>query len=222
MAPTPENPANAPTPPEPPWGAAAGSLSLLVVEPHRATRDALAALLRREGHRVEVAEDPEAVATLLFRPPGAAAAPPFDLVICDPGRVGGTGTAMLERFAAVHILPAAPVLALSGHGAEADVAAGLAEGYRVYLVKPVSAGQLLAGIAAALAPRAAPLHALPMAHATSATDQVHRDEHQTDRHGGGGGEQGPPTGAAHTVGEGVDGDGGRAGHPGEGADRDGG
>lgn len=159
MTPTPETPSNAPTPPETPWDVPAGSLSLLVVEPHRETRDALARLLRRCGHRVEAVADPEAVATLLFRPPGAAAAPPFDVVICDPGRVGGTGTAMLARFAAVRVPPApagrqTPVVAFSGHGSEADMAAGLAEGYSVYLAKPVSVEQLLAGIARAIAPGA--------------------------------------------------------------------
>lgn len=34
------------------------------------------------------------------------------------------------------------------------MAAGLTEGYRVYLVKPVSVEQLLAGIARAIAPEA--------------------------------------------------------------------
>lgn len=159
MTPTPENPTNVPAPRETPRDVPAGSLRLLVVEPHRETRDALAHLLRRQGHRVEAVADPEAVATLLSRPPGATAAPPFDLVICDPGRVGGTGTAMLARFAAVRVPPASgarqtPVLAFSGYGAEADVTAGLVEGYSVYLVKPVSVEQLLAGIARAIAPEA--------------------------------------------------------------------
>jgi PAS domain S-box-containing protein len=110
-------------------------LSILLVEDHADTADAVADLLRDLGHRVEVAGS---VAAAL-----AAAGPRIDLVISDLGLPDGSGLDLMRALKASHGLRG---IALSGYGTEEDRRQSEAAGFTAHLTKPVSLDTLLAEI----------------------------------------------------------------------------
>ncbi len=116
------------------------SRTIVVVEDEAPIADAVAARLRSEGHRVEIACDgPSGVALIERIHP--------DLVVLDvmlPGFDGLEVCRMIQRDRWV------PVLMLTARDSEADLVIGLAVGADDYLTKPFSARELAARVAALL------------------------------------------------------------------------
>lgn len=113
---------------------------VLVVEDERAIADAVAARLRAEGFRVELAGDgPGAVrATRDFRP---------DAVVLDVMLPGFDGLEVCRRIQAENPVP---VLMLTARGDETDLLVGLAVGADDYMAKPFSMRELSARVHALL------------------------------------------------------------------------
>jgi PAS domain S-box-containing protein len=130
-------PRAAPEPAAPKLGTAPGpALRILLVDDHRDTAEALAMVLSQRGFRVTLAHS---IASALER-----AAEGFDVLISDLGLPDGTGRDLARRLAEQGPLRA---IAVSGYGADSDVAASREAGFRAHLVKPVEPGQLLKVIA---------------------------------------------------------------------------
>jgi two-component system, OmpR family, response regulator len=110
-------------------------LRVLVVEDRPESAAALALLLRRSGHEVEVAPDgPAALDAVQARPP--------DVVLLDIGLPGLDGWEVSRR------LPGDPagkrplLIALTGLGREADRRRSEEAGIDLHLLKPVDPGWL--------------------------------------------------------------------------------
>jgi DNA-binding response OmpR family regulator len=113
---------------------------ILVVEDERTIADSVAARLRAEGFRVDLAHDgPGAVAR-------AEAAPP-DLVVLDIMLPGFDGLEVCRRIQARR---PTPVLMLTARDDENDLLVGLAVGADDYLTKPFSMRELAARVHALL------------------------------------------------------------------------
>jgi PAS domain S-box-containing protein len=130
---------------------------ILVAEDSRANQIVAAALLRRAGYAVEIAEDgDQAVAR--------AAAGGFDLVLMDVQMPGRTG---LEATAAIRALPGpagrVPIVAMTAAALPGDREACLAAGMDGYVAKPVASEALLAAVRAARAGRASAAGPAPLA-----------------------------------------------------------
>jgi len=111
---------------------ATASLRVLLVEDHRDTALAMAKLLRRSGHWIEIAGD---VATGL----ALASAQPFDLLISDIGLPDGTGYELMREIRRKCDLPG---IALTGYGMEGDLQATSEAGFAEHIVKPIDPVQL--------------------------------------------------------------------------------
>lgn len=105
-------------------------------------------LMRRQGHRVQVAADGQAAWALM------QATPP-DLLILDVMLPGKTGFELLELLRARPKWEHLPVLVLTAKARETDIAKGLALGASAYMTKPFSTQALLAQVDALLAGRTA-------------------------------------------------------------------
>jgi CheY-like chemotaxis protein len=109
------------------------ALSLLLVEDHRDTAEAMAELLRSLGHQVRVAGSVAAGLTTAAAMLDAGAG--IDLVISDLGLPDGTGMDLMRELAARYGLRG---IALSGYGTEEDVRRSLEAGFSRHLTKPVN------------------------------------------------------------------------------------
>jgi DNA-binding response OmpR family regulator len=127
------------TVPATPFGAIP-SRTIVVVEDEAPIADAVAARLRSEGHRVEIASDgPEGVELInTLRP---------DLVVLDVMLPGFDGLEVCRRIQRDLWVP---VLMLTARDSEADLVIGLGVGADDYLTKPFSARELAARVAALL------------------------------------------------------------------------
>ncbi len=114
----------------------ARSLHILLVEDHEPTREVLARLLGRAGHRVQAAAD---VGGAL----GLAEMHTFDLLVSDLGLPDATGMDLMRDVKSRYGLRG---IALSGYGMEEDIAAALAAGFAIHLTKPVDWNRLEAAI----------------------------------------------------------------------------
>ena len=125
----------APAGPSPPTAAAPRrqGLRILLVEDHRDTARVMARLLSRAGHAVTTAGSVAAATD-------AAAAGPFDLLLCDLGLPDGSGLALMER------LKPLPGIALTGYGMDEDVKKAHEAGFLAHLTKPINLRQLEATI----------------------------------------------------------------------------
>jgi two-component system, chemotaxis family, CheB/CheR fusion protein len=112
-------------------------LSILVVEDHADTANALAQLLDSEGHAVATAGS-VADALGLFRDR------PFDLLITDLGLPDGSGHDLLGELRKIR--PTRGIV-LSGYGMDADITRSTAEGFDEHLIKPVNIRKLMTAIA---------------------------------------------------------------------------
>jgi DNA-binding response OmpR family regulator len=116
------------------------SRRVLVVEDEPTIAASVAARLRAEGFRVDVAHDgPSAVAR-------AAAVEP-DLVVLDVMLPGFDGLEVCRRL---HARRPVPVLMLTARDAETDVLVGLGVGADDYMTKPFSIRELVARVHALL------------------------------------------------------------------------
>jgi CheY-like chemotaxis protein len=113
---------------------------LLLVEPHASTREVFTRFLRGRGYHVTAAAGyHEALRLCLLRE--------FDLLLCETVLPDGSGADLLRALSAQCGLPA---MAVSAAAYPADVSAGLAAGFRVYLTKPLTVNRLVSGIRTAL------------------------------------------------------------------------
>ncbi|HSG39038.1 MAG TPA: hybrid sensor histidine kinase/response regulator, partial [Thermoanaerobaculia bacterium] len=108
------------------------SLSILLVEDHADTAEAMADLLRLLGHRVAVAGG---VAAALQAAETALRDGGLDLVISDLGLPDGSGLDVMRELGGRHGLPG---IALSGYGMEEDVRRSGEAGFHRHLTKPVN------------------------------------------------------------------------------------
>jgi DNA-binding response OmpR family regulator len=114
--------------------------TIVVVEDEQTIASAVAARLRREGFRVEVAADgPSGVALVGRVHP--------DLVVLDLMLPGFDGLEVCRRIQEDHPLP---VLMLTARDSETDVLVGLGVGADDYMTKPFSPRELVARVHALL------------------------------------------------------------------------
>ncbi len=112
--------------------APAKSLQLLVVEDHPQTLRVLAALLRKQGHKVLTAECVQAAIKLLE-------AERFDGLISDIGLPDGNGCDIMRAAKQQQSLVG---IALSGFGMEEDVRRSMDAGFDHHLTKPIDFQEL--------------------------------------------------------------------------------
>jgi len=110
----------------------AKTLQLLVVEDHPQTLRVLAALLRKQGHKVLTAECVQAAIKLLE-------AEQFDGLISDIGLPDGNGCEIMRAAKQRQSLVG---IALSGFGMEEDVRRSIAAGFDHHLTKPIDFQEL--------------------------------------------------------------------------------
>lgn len=113
-------------------------MSILLVEDHEPTRNALAALLVRRNHKVQTAAS-------VKEAQAAAHAHAFDLLISDIGLPDGNGYDLMHELQAEQHLEG---IALTGYGMEEDIKHSLAAGFVAHLTKPVSIDSLEQALAA--------------------------------------------------------------------------
>jgi CheY-like chemotaxis protein len=113
---------------------AGARLSILLVEDHIDTREALAELLRVYGHAVETADS---VGTALAAVDGCR----FDLVVSDIGLPDGSGLDLMREILA-RCGEGVKGICLSGFGMEEDLAESRAAGFLAHLTKPVNLKEL--------------------------------------------------------------------------------
>ena len=114
---------------------------VLVVEDDPAIRRGLVDALGFEGYAVEETGDGKQALAL-------ASAGDFDLVLLDLVLPGIDGLQVLDAIR--RLKPALPVIMVTARGAESDRVRGLKTGADDYVVKPFSASELLARVAAVL------------------------------------------------------------------------
>lgn len=128
------------------------SLDILLVEDHEHTRQVLAHLLQRAGHRVICAGN---VQDALEIASSAAIVP--NILISDLGLPDGTGLDLMQQLR--HRGFTLPGIALSGYGMEEDHLRTREVGFACHLVKPVKFEQLtqaLASLKVSETPKAKP------------------------------------------------------------------
>jgi DNA-binding response OmpR family regulator len=114
---------------------------VLVVEDDPAIRRGLVDALGFEGYAVEETADGKQALAL-------ASAGDFDLMLLDLVLPGLDGLQVLDAIR--RLKPALPVIMVTARGAESDRVRGLKTGADDYVVKPFSASELLARVAAVL------------------------------------------------------------------------
>lgn len=124
-----KNPAPAPQP-----ATAMGSLRILLVDDHADTLRILAGLLRKDGHKVEIAESARAAQVRL------QSGRVFDVLLSDIGLPDGSGHQVMQR--AREVLPNIHGIALSGFGMQEDIGRSNEAGFQFHLVKPVDVAVL--------------------------------------------------------------------------------
>jgi two-component system, sensor histidine kinase len=112
---------------------------ILLIEDNRDVRDAFRFTLELEGYRVRTARDSRAGLRL-----ATSTAP--DVVVVDIGLPGIDGYDLARRIRK-HLGRSARLVAVTGYGSEEARARALASGFDVFLVKPVTAAQLLRALA---------------------------------------------------------------------------
>jgi len=111
-------------------------VSILLVEDHADTANAMKRLLSRRGYTVKTAMS---VAEAL----GAAASASFDVLISDIGLPDGTGLQLMRELSARKPVKG---IALTGFGMEEDVERSKAAGFVEHLTKPINIEQLQAAL----------------------------------------------------------------------------
>jgi signal transduction histidine kinase/ActR/RegA family two-component response regulator len=119
-----------------PASSASGTGNVLVVDDNEDAADTCASLLGLSGYTVEVAYTPKAALELLrrFTP---------DVAILDIGLPGMSGYELARLMREPPIGYAGRVVALTGYGQAADMAASRDAGFDAHLTKPVNPTQLI-------------------------------------------------------------------------------
>jgi CheY-like chemotaxis protein len=108
--------------------------SILLVEDHADTAEAMAEILRERGHRVVVAGSLGGALAAADEGSG------INLVISDLGLPDGSGLTLMRELKARYGLPG---IAISGYGMEEDLRQSAAAGFSVHLTKPITIDRLL-------------------------------------------------------------------------------
>jgi two-component system NtrC family sensor kinase len=116
-------------------------MTILLVEDHRDTREALERLLKKRGHIVHGASDMRSALDL-------AREKPFDLLMCDLQLPDGDGYQLLETLQSEGDVLA---LAMSGHCTQADLARSKTAGFFTHVIKPYGIDEVQSAIDAAQA-----------------------------------------------------------------------
>ena len=103
------------------------AMTILLVEDHTDTRQAIRTWLEMSGHSVIEAHD--------VKSGMAAGAGFFDLLLCDIGLPDGDGWTLLQMLSKNRSITA---IAISGYCSPADVARSKAAGFLAHLAKPFS------------------------------------------------------------------------------------
>ena len=117
-------------------------LRVLLVDDEVGFTDVLAKRLRRRGLAVEVAQSGAEGLRLLRESD-------FDAAVCDLKMVDMDGIEVLKVFR--KMVPAMPVIMLTGHGSEEAAQDGMQAGAADYLLKPCDIDELLAKLTVAVA-----------------------------------------------------------------------
>ena len=107
-------------------------LSILLVDDHHDTLNAMSRLLRRLDHRVTTADSKAAALT-------AAEGEAFDLLISDIGLADGTGLELMRELLARRPIKG---IALTGYGLDSDIQATRSAGFDAHLTKPIKFGDV--------------------------------------------------------------------------------
>jgi CheY-like chemotaxis protein len=110
-------------------------LTILVVEDHRDSRDALRQFLEYLGARVLTAENGLEALALLHRAP--------DVVLCDLRMPHMDGFGFLERLRRDPTHARIPVIAVTAFGAKADLLQTYVAGFAAHLTKPIDPDALV-------------------------------------------------------------------------------
>jgi signal transduction histidine kinase/ActR/RegA family two-component response regulator len=125
-----------PPPPEEGRGAVSQRRrSVLLVEDHADTREALQMFLEMKGYDVRVAPDVHSALE--------AAHEPVDVVVCDIGLPDGTGFDVVRQISGEHPVKA---IALTGYGGPREQELALEAGFAAHLTKPVGGDKLVLAI----------------------------------------------------------------------------
>lgn len=103
-----------------------GPAKILVVDDHADSASMLGLLLRRDGYNARVATGYRSALD-------AAAKERFDLLLSDIELRDGDGCDLLKEMRGLYPIPG---IAVSAHGAEADVKRCLAAGFQRHILKP--------------------------------------------------------------------------------------
>jgi DNA-binding response OmpR family regulator len=117
--------------------------TVLLVEDDEPTRDAMMAILVREGYLVLTAESGRDALSLLKAPLS-----PIDVVLLDVHLPDISGIDLCARIRALQ--PGLPIVVCSGEAEPGEVAKLLELGVHRYFQKPMSLDELLATVEAAL------------------------------------------------------------------------
>ena len=126
--------------PEPSESRADLPLRILLVEDHLDTAEAMADLLRGQGHQVTVAGN---VAQGLAAAEALGGAGGIDLLLSDLGLPDGSGHDLMRELGQRYGIRG---IALSGYGMEEDIRKSLEAGFEKHLIKPVSLQSLRAAL----------------------------------------------------------------------------
>ena len=124
---------------------AAGSagLRVLLVDDHADTLEVLSAILTERGMTVTTAESASQAFEILT-------AGGTDVLVCDVSMPGEDGLALISRLSAAGVATV-PAIALSAYARPEDRHRALAAGFKLYLVKPIEAAELVAAITEVMA-----------------------------------------------------------------------
>ncbi|HEY3760589.1 MAG TPA: ATP-binding protein [Verrucomicrobiae bacterium] len=120
-----------PSPVVAPAPAPARLLSILLVEDHDPTREALSKLLRHRHYHVDSAASLAEARTLINERKGK-----FDVLVSDIGLPDGNGYDLMKEIR--RNTPGIRGIALTGYGMEQDLEHSMNAGYAVHLTKPVT------------------------------------------------------------------------------------
>jgi CheY-like chemotaxis protein len=101
------------------------AMTILLVEDHKDTREAMRTYLELIGHSVVEAHDVKSAL--------AAPVDSFDVLICDVGLPDGDGWSLLQMLSKKRPIPA---IAISGYSLPSDLARSKSVGFLDHLIKP--------------------------------------------------------------------------------------
>ena len=110
----------------------AAHLRILVVEDDNETADVLKDMLDHEGHEIALVHS--------VKEARACSNQPWDVVLSDLGLPDGSGFDVAAQF--VSAVPPPRLIALSGYGGQASLAATTTAGFERHLVKPIDLDEL--------------------------------------------------------------------------------